>query len=335
MGVGSTVTVTGVGLLAVGLYLVRRWRSAQWGVCTSARTLHGQVVVITGANTGLGAEAAKDFARRGATVVLACRSFERTRETLKAVRAETGNNDVHYMHLDLASLDSVRSFAQEVCTAYPKIHALVCNAGVWVPMELGSKTQDGFEVHAGTNHLGHFLLTSLLLDRLAESQPSRVVVVSSSLMNQGTLDFTTHDHFVQGRLPDPSQPKGRVPIGYCDSKLMNALFVKELAVRTQGRGVTAVCICPGWCYTELARHVGMPLYKKLLFAPIAFMFMRSAARGAQNIINAVVEEEQALTHGGFYRECKLAQAEEVKLSSLQDLQQQLWEVSERLTQPQE
>lgn len=326
------VALASVGALSVGLYLVRRWRSAKWGVCTVTRTLEGQVIVITGANTGLGAEAAEDLARRGATVVLACRNFENTRETIKSIRARTGNNDVHYLHLDLGSLQSVRVFAEEVLAAYSVVHTLVCNAGVWCPMEQGNTTKDGFEVHAGVNHLGHFLLTSLLLDRLAESAPSRVVVVSSGLMNQGELDLETHDHFGAGRQPDPTKPKGHAPIGYCDSKLMNALFVRELAVRTQGRGITAVCLCPGWCYTQLARHVAMPLYKKLLLAPIAFMFMRSAKQGAQNIIQAVVEEEQNLKSGGFYKDCRIAEAEEAKLSLLTDLQQSLWEVSQRLTE---
>merc|ERR1712032_895465 len=119
-----------------------------------------------GANTGLGAEAALDLAKRGATLVLACRSFERTRPIVKQIREESGNNDVHYMHLDLASLQSVREFAGEVQAKYPAIHTLVCNAGVWMPMDKQAKTEDGFEVHAGVNHLGHFLLTSLLLDRL-------------------------------------------------------------------------------------------------------------------------------------------------------------------------
>lgn len=326
------VVLGSVGALGIGLYLVRRWRSSMWGVCTSTRRLEGQVIIITGGNTGLGAEAAEDLARRGATLILACRNFDNTRETIKYIRAKTGNNDVHYMHLDLGSLQSVREFAREVLAAHPQIHTLVCNAGVWVPMEQRSKTKDGFEIHAGVNHLGHFLLTSLLLERLVESAPSRVVVVSSGLMNQGQLDFEINDHFVAGRQPDPTKKsRGHAPIGYCDSKLMNALFVKELAVRTQGRGIMSVCLCPGWCYTQLARHVPIPFYKKCLLAPFAFMFMRSAKQGAQNIIQAVVEEEQNLKCGGFYKDCKIAQPEEAKLSLLTDVQETLWQTSVTLT----
>lgn len=322
--------VTSVGVLGLGLYLLRRWRSSKWGLCTSTRVLTGQVIVITGANSGLGAEAAKDFAKRGATVILACRSFENTKDILKDIRVSTGNNDVHYMHLDLANLESVREFSVEVAAKYPVIYALVCNAGVWLPMDKHMKTSDGFEIHAGVNHLGHFLLTNLLLDKLEESAPSRVVVVSSSLQSSGKLDFTTYDHFKEGRQPDPNS-KSFAPTGYCDSKMMNALFTKELSVRLAGKGVTSVCLCPGWCYTQLARHVNIPFYKKILFLPIAFMFMRSAARGAQNIIQAVVEEEQNLISGGFYRECKLASKENAKLEEKSEVGLQLWEISEKLT----
>jgi len=322
--------LSSVGVVAFGLYLIRRWRSSKWGLCTSSRQLNGQVIVITGANTGLGAEAAKDFAKRGATVILACRSFENTKDTLKDIRESTGNNDVHYMYLDLGNLESIREFSVEVAAKYPVIYALVCNAGVWAPMEKAMRTSDGLEIHAGVNHLGHFLLTNLLLDKLEESAPSRVVVVSSSLQSSGKLDFTTYDHFKEGRQPDPSS-KSFAPTGYCDSKRMNALFTKELAVRLQGKGVTAVCLCPGWCYTQLSRHVHIPMYKKILFMPIAFMFMRSAARGAQNIIHAVVEEDQNLVSGGFYRECQLAAKENSKLEEMSDIGMQLWEISEKLT----
>ena len=176
---GTTVAVTSVGALALGLFLLRRWRSSKWGVCKSKNKLNGKVVIVTGGNTGLGAEAALDFAKRGATVILACRSWDNTKATLQRIRDKSGNNDVHFMQLDLGSLDSVRQFAAGVQEEYKTIYALVCNAGVWYPMERGARTSDNLEAHAGVNHLGHFLLTNLLLDRMVESAPSRVVVVLS------------------------------------------------------------------------------------------------------------------------------------------------------------
>ena len=249
---GTTVAVTSVGALALGLFLLRRWRSSKWGVCKSKNKLNGKVVIVTGGNTGLGAEAALDFAKRGATVILACRSWDNTKATLQRIRDKSGNNDVHFMQLDLGSLDSVRQFAAGVQEEYKTIYALVCNAGVWYPMERGARTSDNLEAHAGVNHLGHFLLTNLLLDRMVESAPSRVVVVSSAFCSQGKLDFGKYDHFRLGRQPEPDY-KSIAPTGYCDSKLMNVLFTKELARRMSGRGVMAVCLSPGFCSTQLKR----------------------------------------------------------------------------------
>jgi len=326
----SSVALTSVGAIAVGLFLLRRWRVSKWAVCTLKTKLNGKVVIVTGGNVGLGAEAAMDFAKRGATVILACRSWENTKDTLQMIRTKSGNNDVHYLHLDLGSLESVRQFAEDVQAKYPEIHTLVCNAGVWFPMEQKAKTSDGFEAHAGVNHLGHFLLTNLLLDRLALSAPARVVVVSSALSSSGKIDFEEYDHFKEGRQPDPSS-KSFAPTGYCDSKMMNVLFAKELSVKASGRGVMAVSLCPGWCYTSLARHVDIKFYKKILFLPIMLLFMRSASSGAQNIIQAVVEDENNLVNGGFYKECKLAAEQNAKMDDMAEIGQKLWEISENLT----
>ena len=162
---------------------------------------------------------------------------------------------------------------------------------------------------------------------------TRVVVVSSSLMNSGQLDLTSHDHWRTGRQVDPSK-RSHAPSGYCDSKLMNALFTRELASRVTGKGVGAVCVCPGWCYTDLARHTGINIWKKILLAPIAFMFMRSARQGAANIIHAVMEEEDKLVPGGFYRDKKVTEAEAGKLAGLTEVQTRLWQESEQLTETQ-
>jgi len=330
----TVTTVLGVGLvtsLTIGglLYLIRRRRSRSWGLCTLPTRLEGRVVVVTGGNAGLGAELCLDLAKRGATVVLACRSWDNTKDTLARIRGESGNNDVHYMHLDLGNFCSIREFSSSLLAKYPEVHVLVCNAGVWVPMEQGRLTDEGHEVHTGTNHLGHFLLVSLLTDRLRESAPSRVVMVSSSLMNQAKLDLENTDHFGKGRQPEPGS-RTFAPTGYCDSKMMNALFAQEFGRRLSGTGVTSVAVCPGWCYTQLARHVHIPFIKKIMFAPFAFMFMRSAWRGSQNILQAVLEESDKLEQGGFYRECKLATNEMKKLEGMADVSTQLWEVSEGL-----
>jgi len=326
----ATSVLVSVGALTLGLVILRRWRSSKWGRCTLPTKLTGKVVIVTGGNVGLGAETALDLAGRGATVVLACRSEDTSLETVTRIRKQTGNTDVHYMHLDLANLESVRQFAGDLLEKYPNIYCLVCNAGVWCPMDQEMKTSQGLEIHAGVNHLGHFLLTSLLLERLCQSSPSRLVLVSSSLSSQGTLDLEKFDHFREGRPAVPGS-KSFAPTGYCDSKLMNVLFCKELSSRLAGRGLTTVSVCPGWCKTELARHTGIKLYQKILFLPIAFLFMRTAAQGAQNIIQAVVEDREKLCGGGFYKDCKLASAENAKFDGMSDTGRQLWELSEELT----
>ena len=259
----ATYALVSVGALTVGLVLLRKWRSSKWGVCTLTTQLTGKVVVLTGGNVGLGAETALDLARRGALVVLACRSEETGTETANWIRKKTGNDQVHYRHLDLADLQSVRQFAGNLLEEFPDIYCLVCNAGVWGPMDQDMKTSQGLEIHAGVNHLGHFLLTNLLLDRLIQTTPSKVVVVSSGLSSQGKLDFDQFDHFKEGRRPEPGS-KTFAPTGYCDSKLMNVLFSKELSKRVEGRGLSTVSVCPGWCKTELARHSGIKFYQELI-----------------------------------------------------------------------
>lgn len=320
--------IASLGVVGISLYLLRRWRSSKWGRCSSTRMLNGEVIIITGGNAGLGAETAKDLAKRGATLILACRSFNNTKDVLEEIRVKSGNNDVHYMHLDLASLDSVKQFTTDLVSKYPKIYALVCNAGVWIPMENHAKTSDDFEIHAGVNHLGHFLLTNILLEKLVQPYP-RIVMVSSALQSSGRLDFATYDHFKEGRQPEPGS-KAFAPTGYCDSKQMNVLFAKEITNRMPNKGIFALSVCPGWCYTQLSRHVHISFLKKILFLPIMFLFMRSAARGAQNIIQAVVEDEDKLVNGGFYRECKLAD-ENTGLDAKSQIGKELWRLSEELT----
>jgi len=325
------VSLTVGGGVALAMFLMRRRVAKKWGLFKSDKKLNGQVVIVTGANTGLGAETARDLALRGATLILACRSWDRTRPLLAQLRKETGNQDVHFSHLDLASLASVKEFAQDFLQNYDRLDTLVCNAGVWVPPPDDRKTVDGFEIHAGVNHLGHFYLTHLLQDMLQKTAGSRVVVVSSSLMRQGRFDPEQYDHFKAGRQPDPDKKKSGFspPIGYCDSKLMNALFVKKLAERT-GPQLTSVACCPGFCKTELGRFVQISFIKKILFLPIMVLIMRSAKRGAHNIIHGAVEDTDKLVNGGFYRECKLSVEDQDRLNGMEEACTKLWQISEQL-----
>ena len=140
-----------------------------------------QIIVITGGNTGLGFHAAEDFARRGAgSVILACRSTTRGNEAAIKIRETTGFQNIEVLQLDLANLENVRNFSQTLKEKYSSIDCLVCNAGVWFPMDQKTQMEDGLEVNVGVNHLGHFLLTNLLIGKV-----QRVVIVSSGLMMHG------------------------------------------------------------------------------------------------------------------------------------------------------
>lgn len=155
--------------------------------CPSKVRIDGKTVVITGGNTGIGKETALELAMRGGRVIIACRDVVKSSAAVKEIRKVTGNEEVFCKKLDLASADSIRQFAGKILKQENRLDLLILNAGVmFTPYML---TKEGFEFQFGVNHLGHFLLTYLLLDRLKDSTPSRVVVVSSLAHNMGTLDF--------------------------------------------------------------------------------------------------------------------------------------------------
>ncbi|KAJ0064036.1 hypothetical protein NL108_017641 [Boleophthalmus pectinirostris] len=161
--------------------------------CTSPAKLHGKTAIVTGSNTGIGKATALCLAKRGARVILACRSKERAEAAVYDIRKESGNQQVLFMPLDLSSLQSVRDFAQTFLKTEPRLDFLINNAGV-----IGAgRTQDGFGMEFGVNHMGHFLLTLLLLDRLKQCAPSRIVTVTSLL------------HRLRGRGLRPPRPDQR------------------------------------------------------------------------------------------------------------------------------
>ena len=261
--------------------------------------------------------------------MLGCRNPQAAAVVLEQIRKEGGaGGQALFIHLDLASLESVESFVEEVNSRFSSISALVCNAGVWVPMKQGCRTRDGFEVHAGVNHLAHFLLVKLLLPSF--NPTARIVVVSSTLLKLGKVNFDVHDHFGNGRSSEPDQASSHVPIGYSDSKLMNALFVRELAARQ--KGLKVVCVSPGWCRTNLSRNLNISWARKLLLAPIALVFTQSAAQGAKDIVWALVSD--GLESGKFYRKEKKSVKEEAIMEGWESLgtQARLWDESEKAVQ---
>ena len=213
-------------------------------MCRSQTKLDGKTVIITGANTGIGLETAVDLAKRNARVILACRSVERGETAAVEVRKRSGNDDVVFVQLDLASLDSVRKFAAKILEEEPRIDILINNAGVMALPER-KLTQDGFEMQFGTNHLGHFLLTNLLLNRIKEAPLARIINVSSSAHKMGNIDFDNLN----------SEKSYSSVYAYGTSKLANILFTRSLTKRLEGTSVTANALHPGVIWTEITRHL--------------------------------------------------------------------------------
>ncbi|XP_064643881.1 retinol dehydrogenase 14-like [Lineus longissimus] len=288
------------------------------GVCTSKASMVGKTVIITGANSGIGKESALDIARRGARVIMACRNAEEGEKVAAEIREKTGSTQIVVRTLDLASLTSVRNFAEEIKRSENRLNVLLNNAGVMMcpPM----KTADGFEMQLGTNHLGHFLLTNLLLDLLKSSAPSRIVNVSSTAHKHGKI------HFDDLMLEKKYDSWG----SYQQSKLANVYFTTELAKRLEGTNVTANCLHPGVIRTNLGRHLnnaGWKVATTLTYFP-AKLFLKTPTEGAQtNIYLSVSEEVEGVT-GKYFADCK----EEKLLPHAKDdvVGKRLWEVSEQL-----
>ncbi len=205
----------------------------------------GKVAIVTGAGSGLGFETVRALAGKNAKVVMAVRNTAKGREAAARIKKECPRADVDVMELDLADLSSVRKFAQNFTKRFSRLDLLINNAGVMVPPY--GKTVDGFELQFGTNHLGHFALTVLLIDMLKKVSGSRIVTVSSGAHAFGMLDFD-----------DLNWEKRRYNAwqAYGDSKLANLYFTRELQRRLdeEGSDVLAVAAHPGWAATELQRH---------------------------------------------------------------------------------
>lgn len=259
-----------------------------------SQDLHGRRAIVTGANSGIGFVTAKQLAKQGASVTLACRNETEGRARASEIRAEVPDADLEVRRLDLGDLSSVRAFADGYLADHDSLHLLINNAGVMNTPK--GKTVDGFETQIGVNHLGHFLLTELLLDTLKKSAPARVVVVSScyhdkAMGREGVIDLDDL-HF------DNRKYDGWA--SYAQSKLANVLHAKNLAKRLEGTGVTAVSVHPGWVRTELMRH-SMPAWMQTMTRPfMRMMGMIEPWEGAQTTLYAALGTDVEAHPGAYY-----------------------------------
>jgi NAD(P)-dependent dehydrogenase (short-subunit alcohol dehydrogenase family) len=289
--------------------------------------LTGKTIIVTGANTGLGFESAKAFARNGANVVMACRSMEKGEIARKQIVRIFPSSIIQVMQLDLADLKSIRDFAATFRQSHAHLDVLLNNAAViMVPYTL---TKDGFESQMGINHLGHFALTGVLLDILKKSPGSRIVNVSSLSYKQGNIDFNNL-LFENGKDFSPIKAYGR-------SKLSNLLFTFELQRFFESKGIDCMAVAahPGISNTnnpgKAEKNMLMKIYK------ISFSFIiQPPNMGAMSEIRASVDPD--IKSGDFYGPGGMLELSghpvrvQSKLSATDvEIAHKLWEVSEKLT----
>lgn len=277
-------------------------------------SLAGRTCMITGATSGIGRAAAHGLARLGAGLVLVGRNRERGEATLEEVRRASGNDDVSLLLADLSCQAEIRQLAKEFLASGRPLHVLLNNAGV-VNLRR-EETSDGIETTFAVNHLGYFLLTELLLERLKECAPARIVSVASDAHAQagGRLDFD-----------DLENRKYSIMKAYGRSKLANILFTRELARRLEGTGVTANCLHPGFVGSNFAKNNGaIAKLVMLLLKP----FARSPEKGAETAIYLCSSPAVEGVSGEYFVDCEIRSPRDFARND--EDARRLWEVSQRM-----
>ncbi|XP_069462022.1 retinol dehydrogenase 14 [Ambystoma mexicanum] len=282
--------------------------------------MRGKTVIVTGGNSGIGKATAAELLKRQARVILACRDRQRAdeaaREILRDAAGEGGSEtgELIVRELDLASISSVHRFCHWIIQEEPRLDVLISNAGIFQCPYM--KTEDGFEMQFGVNHLGHFLLTHLLLGLLKRSAPSRIVVVSSKLYKYGEINFDDLN----------SEISYNKSFAYSRSKLANILFTRELARRLEGTGVTVNVLHPGIVRTNLGRYISMPMLAKPLFNLVSWAFFKTPLEGAQTSIYLASSPEVEGVSGKYFGDCKI---EDLLPKAMDDsVARKLWDISE-------
>lgn len=296
------------------LSVVRLYAYLTCGYCRNKVRMEGKVVIITGPTGGIGKETAREMAKRGARVILACRNKGSGEEVRAELIEETKNPNIIVKELDLSRMKSVRAFAADVNKSEPKLHVLVHNAGT---AETKLKvTEDGIETTMATNHFGPFLLTHLLIDLLKRSGPNtRIVVVASELYRFASLNLN--------RL-NPIDTYFPVYLYYV-SKYANICFTRELARRLEGSGVTANCLHPGMIDSGIWRNT--PWLLQWPMKMLTKTFFKTPQQGCQTTIHLVTSDELTKTTGLYFMDCK--QKELNSGASDMAKAKKLWELSEK------
>lgn len=267
--------------------------------------LTGKTYLVTGGNSGIGKETVRQLASQGATVILACRRPEEGNRARDEILSSRVPGSIRVETLDLANLESVRECAKRIATSTPALQGLVNNAGIMnTPY---GKTREGFELQFGTNHLGHFLLTELLLPTLRAGAPSRVVIVSSCFHDkafgrEGRIDFDDLNF---------ERKKYDGWAAYAQSKLANLLHARHLGRKLAGSGITVASVHPGWVRSNLIQH-SMPVWAQdlLLFPILRLAGMIEPKDGAQSSLFALLAPEVESMSGSYFSQVGIYRTKE-------------------------
>ena len=273
-------------------------------------SLNNRVALITGGNSGIGRSTALELARNGAYVFIACRDSDKAQSVIDEFSTFPMIGKIEYIHLDLCDFESIKECAKTFVAKGLPLHLLINNAGV---AGLKGLTKQGFEITMGVNHLGHFLLTQELLPLLISSAPARIVNVASRAHTYAkSIDFEA--------ITKPTASKLGVK-EYCESKLANVLFTKELSKRLKGTGVSSYAVHPGVIASSLWREVPEPIRSLIK------LFMVSNKTGAMTTRHGATSSRTAYESGEYYADCKAKKPSKVALDP--SLAAELWLKSAR------
>lgn len=276
--------------------------------------MQNKTIIVTGATSGIGRITALELAKKGATIVLAVRNESKAKKAVANIRREAGHDRVDYLTVDFASQASIRQMASQFLAQYDRLDILINNHGK--VNILRQETKDGIEETFAVNHLGYFLLTNLLLERIIASAPARIINVSSGSHHDGRIDFNNLQ----------LQKGYSWSRAYGNSKLANILFTIELAERLKGTGVTANALHPGWVATNIGAN-NVPIFGRIGKAIINLTAI-SPEKGAETTIYLATSPEVADVSGQYFYKCKPAQT--TAAAQDKEVARQLWEVSEKL-----
>ena len=271
--------------------------------------------MITGANSGIGKETARELSRMGATIIMVCRNEEKAKNALEEIKKDTKNDKIDLFIADLEKPETIKSMAQRFKEKYNQLDVLVNNAGLILLKH--QLNEQGIERTLAINHIGHFILTGLLLDLLKASAPSRIINISSGGHTMAKLNF---DDLMLEKKFSPTR-------AYGNSKLANLLFTYELAKRLEGSDVTVNAVHPGWVRSNFGQPDSNKSVKLLYM--FSFPFMISPTKGARTSIYLASSPEVEGITGKYYAKCKSKKSS--KISYNLGVQKKLWEISEQLT----